>query len=257
LSPSCQKKLETEDNKLRSQQIKPTFKSPISNLSQPNPQNIPTNVRTSANSPILSKTSLRVDCTGKHSTDSAPKDNDLQIKFDNKCKTKELSTSPKYECLYLEKDNPLKMEKTNQLHKPLIDGLTSRLKPSIMNNTERMIHAEHQTDQPVHTNDKVDSGENSSSRKTSSSSNGSNSTSDSSSSFSSHPLKTLPENPDLSPNGQSLNPKTKTSTNDSIANNKSLLWQDDPGQLLNAWLGELDSLQKVTKINVLRRNTLV
>ena len=93
--------------------------------------------------------------------------------------------------------------------------------------------------------DKMEATENSSSRKTSSSSNGSNSTSDSSSSFSSHPLKTLPENPDLGPNSKSLNLTKKDSE---AENNKSLLWQDDPGQLLNAWLGELDSLQKVRYI---------
>ena len=42
----------------------------------------------------------------------------------------------------------------------------------------------------------------------------------------------------------SKNRKTRKMAN-SVDNNKSLLWQDDPGQLLNAWLGELDSLQKV------------
>ena len=93
--------------------------------------------------------------------------------------------------------------------------------------------------------DKMEATENSSSRKTSSSSNGSNSTSDSSSSFSSHPLKTLPENPDFGPSSKSKNVMKKDSE---AENNKSLLWQDDPGQLLNAWLGELDSLQKVRYI---------
>ena len=90
--------------------------------------------------------------------------------------------------------------------------------------------------------DNMETNENSSSRKTSSSSNGSNSTTDSSSSFSSHPLKTLPEHPDLSSNTKTSNLMKK---DNSVDNNKSLLWQDDPGQLLNAWLGELDSLQKV------------
>ena len=256
LSPSCPKKLETDDNKPTIQLINTNFKSPIFNLSKPNSKNIPANVCTSVNNPIFSKSSQRVQNTAKQSTDCVSKDNDLHIKFDNKFTTKEPSTSPKYECLDFEKDEPLKMENTNQLHKPLIDGLPSRLKPSIMNNTERIINAVKQTEQSVNSNDKEDSVEDSSSRKTSSSSNGSNSTSDSSSSFSSHTLKTLPENPDLSNNGQSLHAKYKASNNDSNGNNKSLLWQDDPGQLLNAWLGELDSLQKVTKKQISRAKHL-
>ena len=39
-------------------------------------------------------------------------------------------------------------------------------------------------------------------------------------------------------------------TNESTSEKKSLLWQDDPGQLLNAWLGELDNLQKVSNKNL-------
>ena len=111
------------------------------------------------------------------------------------------------------------------------------------------------TDQKMTLYEKMDSTEDSSSRKTSSSSNGSNSTSDSSSSFSSHPLKTLPEHPNVSANKKPLHVKFSTKdTNESTSEKKSLLWQDDPGQLLNAWLGELDNLQKVKNKNLLLSN---
>ena len=107
------------------------------------------------------------------------------------------------------------------------------------------------TDQKMTLYEKMDPTEDSSSRKTSSSSNGSNSTSDSSSSFSSHPLKTLPEHPNVSANKKPLHVKFSTKdTNESTSEKKSLLWQDDPGQLLNAWLGELDNLQKVKNKNI-------
>ena len=103
-------------------------------------------------------------------------------------------------------------------------------------------------DQKMTLHEKMDSTDDSSSRKTSSSSNGSNSTSDSSSSFSSHPLKTLPEHPNVSANKKPLQVKfSSKDTHESTSEKKSLLWQDDPGQLLNAWLGELDNLQKVKK----------
>ena len=118
-------------------------------------------------------------------------------------------------------------ETTIKTHEVLTDGIKSE-------NPDKV--------KPSKIVDNMETNENSSSRKTSSSSNGSNSTSDSSSSFSSHPLKTLPEHPDLSSNTKTSNLMKK---DNSVDNNKSLLWQDDPGQLLNAWLGELDSLQKV------------
>ena len=83
-------------------------------------------------------------------------------------------------------------------------------------------------------------GDEASSRKTSSSSNGSNSTNDSSSSsFTSQSHKCLPDNPIMTtPTSSGAGGKTLTDQSD-------LFWPDDPGQLLNAWLGELDSLKKV------------
>ena len=126
-----------------------------------------------------------------------------------------------------QKCQPSEKETTIKTHEVLTDGI----KPE---NPDKI--------KPSKFVENMETNENSSSRKTSSSSNGSNSTTDSSSSFSSHPLKTLPEHPDLSSNTKTSNLIKK---DNSVDNNKSLLWQDDPGQLLNAWLGELDSLQKV------------
>ena len=178
----------------------------------------------------------------KYSKQAGPKNNvssdastpTINEKIRQQKQTKNLKNEQKTN---LKNDLPAKEDNATKRNKQHIDGLKSEI-----SDRTKQIGLQESSSNPLNAvNEKME--DPSSSRKTSSSSNGSNSTSDSSSSFSSHPLKTLPEHPDISTNPKTFNPTKKDSVVDS---NKSLLWQDDPGQLLNAWLGELDSLQKVS-----------
>ena len=138
-----------------------------------------------------------------------------------------------------------KMEKQLQPKTQAPDNLSSRQQSNGQTNTLLQGPLGQLTNQAATKKDDSICSEESSSRKTSSSSNGSSGTSGSSSSFSSHNLKTLPEPPYLVSNEKSTKVKGLNKPSGPMSDEKSLLWQDDPGQLLNAWLGELDSLQKV------------
>ena len=160
----------------------------------------------------------------------------------NQLGSKETVSGPNKQSLSTQKYEASNMEKKLQSQTPSIDALSAKQQSKATTNTKMMGPS---TEQAISVNDRIISSDDPSSRKTSSSSNGSNSTSDSSSSFSSHNLKTLPENPDALSKSKPTHVSPSTIVNDSTSDKKSLFWQDDPGQLLNAWLGELDSLQKV------------
>ena len=186
-------------------------------------QNSPSSNRISIQSPISSRKYPKQENAKKSTSDLASKDRALEV--NGQQGTKAFSTSSKNESLDIQKHEATNMEKVNQPYKPSIDGFPSRITSNMSKNTEKRVQVVPPTDHSVTS----DQDEDPSSRKTSSSSNGSNSTTDSSSSFSCHPLKTLPENPGLQNNNK--NRKESATL--------------DPGQLLNAWLGELDNLQKV------------
>ena len=212
-------------------------------------QNIPSNSEDSkTQNPIRINEHSTSDCIIKETKSGVPDKNDPEVNIDVGASEAVVSSSSK-KCLRSSQEHdPLKMETKLQSQATVRDVFSPGLQPKMEPVAHLIRSKESSTEQITSINERKISNDDPSSRKTSSSSNGSNSTSDSSSSFSSYNLKTLPENPDSVVNDKPTHSKPLHNAKESISGKKSLEWQEDPGQLLNAWLAELESLQQVMRL---------